>query len=182
MVVSSNSKQQAKPRVVAGVRAGLSLEQSARRATVSAGTVARWRKRDRGFDQQIAAAAQHSKGVLVESTRSLILAQLYGASAGPCGDAADDAARSETVADADDTERSGGPETAVGARGVGFAALEEMVHAEAGRALPAGQVEKDLVDLCNDGFVDVSPGRRCKLTPIGMVAGERLARLARPGQ
>lgn len=54
--MSRNNKHHAKPRVVAGVKSGQSLEQVSRSAGVSPATVAKWRKRDRRFDQQILAA------------------------------------------------------------------------------------------------------------------------------
>lgn len=52
-------KQQiAKTKVIVGVQAGQTLQQAVGSAGVSLSTVARWRKRDRGFDQQVIAAMQ----------------------------------------------------------------------------------------------------------------------------
>ena len=51
--MGTRNKQRAKPRVVAGVELGHTLEQAARNAGVAPSTVAKWRKRDRRFDEQL---------------------------------------------------------------------------------------------------------------------------------
>lgn len=53
-----SNKQAAKPRVVAGVQNGSTVEQAARNAGVHPSTVAKWRKQDRSFDQQLKDAMQ----------------------------------------------------------------------------------------------------------------------------